>query len=138
MKLSFGANLAFLRNQAHHSQEELAEHLQVSRQTISKWELGQTLPDIRSCLLIAELYRVSLDDLVNYRTTDSLLSLPNEGQHFFGLETVDSNGQICLPKEALNLLQLNPGEKLAVLMDENIKPLGVALVPEKALDNLDS
>ena len=48
------------------TQEEVAEQLGVSRQTISKWELDETLPDIRQSKHLAELYRVTLDQLVEY------------------------------------------------------------------------
>ncbi|MGT2938078.1 helix-turn-helix domain-containing protein, partial [Streptococcus caprae] len=45
-------------------QEELAEKLYVSRQTISNWERGKTYPDINSLLLIATYFDVSLDNLI--------------------------------------------------------------------------
>ncbi len=48
------------------SQEEVAEKLGVSRQTISKWELDETLPDIRQTKRLAALYGLSLDDLVEF------------------------------------------------------------------------
>lgn len=46
------------------SQEELAEKIGVSRQTLSKYETGESLPDIERCKLLAEVLDVSLDDLV--------------------------------------------------------------------------
>lgn len=46
------------------SQEELAEKLYVSRQTISNWETGKNYPDIHSLLLMSTLFHVSLDELV--------------------------------------------------------------------------
>lgn len=46
------------------SQEELAEKLYVSRQTISNWERGRTYPDINSLLLMATFFDVSLDNLI--------------------------------------------------------------------------
>ena len=48
------------------SQEAVAEKLGVSRQTISKWETGETLPDIRQSKGLAMLYHVTLDELVEY------------------------------------------------------------------------
>ena len=44
----------------------MAEKLGVSRQTISKWELDETLPDIRQAKSLAQLYRTTLDDLLQY------------------------------------------------------------------------
>lgn len=56
--------LVELRKEKNLSQEELAEKLYVSRQTISNWERGKTYPDIHSLLLIATYFDVSLDHLI--------------------------------------------------------------------------
>lgn len=56
--------LAELRREKNLSQEELAEKLYVSRQTISNWERGKTYPDINSLLLMANYFDVSLDHLI--------------------------------------------------------------------------
>ncbi len=52
------------RNELSLSQDELAEKIFVSRQSISNWENGKTYPDIRSLLLLSEVFNVSLDQLV--------------------------------------------------------------------------
>lgn len=52
------------RAQAGLSQEELAERIYVSRQTISNWETDRTYPDVQSLLLMSELFDTSLDELV--------------------------------------------------------------------------
>lgn len=46
------------------TQEEVAEKIHVSRQTISNWETGRTLPDINSLVLISDIYDISLDSLI--------------------------------------------------------------------------
>ena len=46
------------------SQEELAERVYVSRQTISNWETGKNYPDIHSLLLLSSLFKISLDQLI--------------------------------------------------------------------------
>lgn len=56
--------LAELRREKNLSQEELAEKLYVSRQTISNWERDKTYPDINSLLLIATYVDISLDNLI--------------------------------------------------------------------------
>ena len=56
--------LAELRKEKNVSQEEIAEKLYVSRQTISNWERGKTYPDINSLLLMANYFDVSLDHLI--------------------------------------------------------------------------
>ena len=62
--MSLGSNLFNARKKRGLSQEETAEKLGVSRQTISKWELDETLPDIRQSKRLASLYGLSLDELI--------------------------------------------------------------------------
>lgn len=50
-----------LRKEHHFSQEELAEKLQVSRQAVSKWENGQTAPDLNNIIAMSNLYEVTTD-----------------------------------------------------------------------------
>ncbi|MEE0266188.1 MAG: helix-turn-helix transcriptional regulator, partial [Acutalibacteraceae bacterium] len=52
------------RKQKGFSQEELANRLNVSRQTISKWEIGDSTPDLEKLVAISDLFDVSLDSLV--------------------------------------------------------------------------
>lgn len=56
--------IAFLRKKNGWSQEELAEKLDISRQSVSKWELGKSYPDIHSLLLLSTLFNISLDQLI--------------------------------------------------------------------------
>ena len=62
--MELGKRLKDLRNQNNMTQDELAERLFVSRQTISSWENDKSYPDIHSLLMISELFSVSLDTLV--------------------------------------------------------------------------
>ena len=62
--MRFEEKIVELRKQKGLSQEELAEQLGVSRQAVSRWELGQTLPDIPNLLQLCELFGVSADYLV--------------------------------------------------------------------------
>ena len=64
--MSLGNSLFNARKKSGLSQEEVAEKLGVSRQTISKWELDETLPDIRQAKKLSSLYRLSLDKLIDY------------------------------------------------------------------------
>ncbi len=65
-----GNKLYELRKKNHLSQEELAEKLGVSRQAVSKWECGESLPDTDNLITISRLYGVSLDELVGNPTTE--------------------------------------------------------------------
>ena len=62
--MELGAQIKKYRNEQTLSQEELAERVFVSRQSISNWENGKTYPDIKSLLLLSEVFSVSLDQLV--------------------------------------------------------------------------
>lgn len=64
--MSLGNSLFNARRKSGLSQEEVAEKLGVSRQTISKWELDETLPDIRQSKKLSVLYHVTLDELVDF------------------------------------------------------------------------
>lgn len=62
--MELGMQIKKFRNGLSLSQEELAEKLYVSRQSISNWENDKTYPDIKSLLLLSEVFSVSLDELV--------------------------------------------------------------------------
>lgn len=64
--MNLGNSLFHARRRCGLSQEDVAEKLGVSRQTISKWETGETLPDIRQAKRMAVLYRVPLDELIDF------------------------------------------------------------------------
>ena len=66
MNMSLGNNLFHARKKSGLSQEEVAGKLGVSRQTISKWELDETLPDICQSKKLANLYGLSLDELIAF------------------------------------------------------------------------
>lgn len=52
------------RNENNMTQEQIAEMIFVSRQTISNWENGKSYPDIKSLILLCDIYKISLDELV--------------------------------------------------------------------------
>ena len=62
--MDIGNRINQLRKLAGMTQEQLAEKLNVSRQTVSKWEAGTTLPDLESIIKIVKIFHVSLDDLL--------------------------------------------------------------------------
>ena len=57
--------LQTLRKAHGYTQQEVADHLHISNKTISKWETGQALPDILSLKALAELYDVTVDEILN-------------------------------------------------------------------------
>ena len=76
-------NLYSLRKLNQLTQEEVAERVGVSRQALAKWESGETMPDIEKCVLLAELYNVTLDDLVSYTKDEMGLNVPPKGSMYF-------------------------------------------------------
>ena len=62
--MEFYENLKYLRKGANLTQEQLAEKLNVSRQAVTKWESGQSMPDIQNLKQMADMFGVSMDNLV--------------------------------------------------------------------------
>lgn len=134
--MSFASNLIEMRKINNLSQEELAEMIGVSRQTLSKYETGESLPDIEKCKLLADVFSVSIDDLINYEkdAADNLgFGVPPKGKHIFGIVKVGDKGQIVIPAKARKIFDIQTGDNLIVLGDES---QGIAIIKEKGLLNL--
>ena len=71
--MAFSDNLQFLRTRRGETQEQLAETLEVSRQSVSKWESGQSYPEMDTILRLCELYGVDLDTLMRGSVEESLV-----------------------------------------------------------------
>ena len=65
MDICIADNLKFLRHKNGYTLEAIAEIISVSRQSVAKWESGDSVPDIVNCVKLASLYKISLDELVN-------------------------------------------------------------------------
>ena len=75
--MDIGNKLLELRKQHNLSQEQLAEKMGVARQTISKWELGETSPDINQAKKLSKIFNVTVDSLINNNVNDILLKRVN-------------------------------------------------------------
>ena len=126
----FKDNLISLRKMNHLSQEELAEKLGISRQTLSKYETGESVPDIEKCKVIADYFEVSIDDVVNHSEKETGLLVPPKGKHLFGMVKMGDKGQIVIPAKARKIFDLKPGDNLIVLGDE---AQGLAIMKEAGL-----
>lgn len=62
--MEIGNKIKEARNGAELTQDQAAEKIMVSRQTISNWETGKTMPDIASVIKMSDLYHISLDELL--------------------------------------------------------------------------
>ena len=122
----FKDNLVQMRKLLQLTQEDLAEKLGVTRQSVAKWEAGESIPDLDKCKQLADIFGVSLDDLANYEPEENLgLGVPPKGKHLFGLVTVGDKGQIVIPAKARKIFEISTGDQLVVLGDEG---QGLALV----------
>lgn len=103
---------------------------------MSKYETGESLPDIEKSKLLADAFGVSIDDLISYdkNKEDNLgLGVPPKGKHIFGMVKVGDKGQIVIPAKARKIFDINTGDNLIVLGDEG---QGLAIIKEKGLLSL--
>ena len=117
------SNIASLRKKKGLSQEALADKIGVSRQTVAKWESGESAPDVEHCDAMAELFDVTLDALVHENMEKGP---PPQGRYVFGTVTVGDKGQIVIPVKARRIFNIKPGDDLMVLGADN---QGLALMP---------
>ena len=132
----FKDNLVALRKIKGYSQDELADKIGITRQTLSKYETGESLPDIEKCKLMADIFDVTVDALISYDNSNSEnlgLAIPPKGKHVFGMVKVGDKGQIVIPAKARKIFDINPGDNLIILGDES---QGIAIIKEKGLLDL--
>ena len=110
-------NIQILRKKRNLTQEALAEMVGVTRQTIAKWESGESAPDLPLAGKLAAALDVTLDDLVE-APREEFENESLKGKHMFGLVTVGDKGQIVIPVRARRMFGFNPGSQLLVLGDE--------------------
>ena len=83
--MSLGERLIELRKEKHLSQEEVAEKLNVTRQTVSKWELDQSTPDFDKIKPLCDLYEITTDELINgVKSNKDRVDLNTEDEVFKG------------------------------------------------------
>ena len=126
--MSISANIQTTRQAAKLTQEQLAEAVGVSRQTVAKWEAGETSPDLEHAAALADALGCTVDALVHFDSEGTGLGAPPKGRHLFGSVKVGERGQVVIPKEARELFGIGPGDKLVVLGEEG---QGIALCKEE-------
>lgn len=99
--MDFNEKLIELRKEKGWSQEELGNRLEVTRQTVSKWELGQTTPEMNKLIEISNIFGISLDKLLNndqYTSKNEITYIPIKSHYeykskktLFGLPFVHIN-----------------------------------------------
>ena len=83
--MEIGKKIMDLRKKNGLSQEELAEKVDVARQTISKWELGETSPDIKQAKKLSKMFKVSLDELTDNDIKDILVEKTSNTEKLAGI-----------------------------------------------------
>ena len=120
-----GMNIRVLRKRHKLSQEQLAEKVNVSRQTIAKWENGEALPDIYKCKILGDIFQVTVDQLSRNMNEEEANQISPKGKQFFGVVKVGERGQIVIPKQAREMYQIHAGDKLVVLGEDATKGIAV-------------
>lgn len=83
--MEIGKKIMNLRKEKGLSQEELAEKVGVARQTISKWELGETSPDLKQAKELSKIFNVSLDELVDNNIKNILVEKTSNTEKLAGI-----------------------------------------------------
>ena len=92
MTIKIAENLQMLRKEKSLTQEQLAEILGVTNQSISKWELGLSCPDITMLPKIAELYSITIDELIGYKPITSINNIYVELYSY--LKSIEDDGEL--------------------------------------------
>ena len=95
----FGAYLARMRKNADMTQSELAERLNLTRQAISKYETGDSFPDISILIEVAKIFEITLDELINSGN-------PTKGETKIIKNIIDEGGETSV--EINDLVNLAP------------------------------
>ena len=105
--MKFGKALSTLRKRADMTQNEVADRLNLSRQAISKYERGESFPDISVLIMIAELFGITLDELISYGE-------PSEGESSILKNVAKGNAEI-IAENIADVVNLAPLLKPSVL-----------------------
>ena len=126
MNIYIADNLKLLRHKNGYTLEAIAEIISVSRQSVAKWESGDSVPDIVNCAKLASLYKISLDELVNKPLETVMDSdFTPEDNRICGVLEVFPENTIRLPPSVMELFDIHCGGKVLLLAD---KKQGIALV----------
>ncbi|GIN08599.1 AbrB family transcriptional regulator [Shouchella clausii] len=120
-----GINIRVLRKKHKLSQEQLAEKVNVSRQTVAKWESEEAFPDIFKCKMLSDIFQVTIDQLSRDMSEEEANQLRPKGKQFFGVVKVGERGQMVIPKQAREMYQIHAGDKLVVLGEDATKGIAI-------------
>lgn len=101
--IQLAANLRRLRNDHNYTQTQIGEKLNISRQAYSNYETGKRIPDIDMLIRIADIYQVTLEQLITQACTKTGVINETTGPYYTGM-IVESADTIYLSKEEVELL----------------------------------
>ena len=84
--MNLGKNLKEAREKAGYSQSDVAEKLNISRQSVSRWENGWSYPDVENLVILSQMYKISLDDLLENSSTEKITD-ETEAKHYSDILT---------------------------------------------------
>lgn len=111
------------------TQEELAEKMNVSRQSVAKWESGESVPDMVKCNELAKIFQLEIEDIANIFIPErESQKFHPKNKYIFGISKI-INQKIILPQEALDTFGLQNGDELIILGDTT---QGIAIIPKRS------
>lgn len=126
MNLCIADNLKVLRYKNGYTLEALAGIISVSRQSVAKWEAGESVPDIVNCVKLASLYKISLDELVNMSLKDMISSeFVSKNDRVCGVLEIQPENTLHIPDAIMEMFDMHCGDMVLLLAD---KKQGIALV----------
>ena len=118
MNIFIAENLSLLRQKESYTLEQLAEIISVSRQTVAKWEAGDSNPDIVNCVKLATLYKISLDELVNKPLDIAMIrEFSAKEDRICGVVDISEEGNIHIPDPIMEMFDIKRGDPMLVLAD---------------------
>ena len=115
--MNFSEHLITLRKQRGWSQEELGNQINVTRQTVSKWELGQSTPELEKLIELAKLFGMSIDRLVGLEGEEDTGETLQNGRRAPGVRSLGVYYEYVSPVKVFGLplihVRLGFGPKLA-------------------------
>ena len=110
--MKFGENLYAFRKNMHISQEQLAELVDVSRQSVSKWEIGESYPTVENIFKLCSVLNCKMNELINENLNDFELldddvkNIEKGYERFLGYADTYDEGRPKLPRKAIEILKI--------------------------------
>lgn len=121
--MKFGENLYTLRKNMQITQEQLSELVDVSRQSVSKWELGESYPTVENIFKLCNVLKCKMNELINEKLTDfELLSddvknIEKGYERFLGYADTYDEGRPQLPGKAIEILKKYIDNNIETIVD---------------------